>query len=203
MRHLFLIPAFLILCGTASGNDLDWEFDRDLSCCLQETHLQQHVIIALETDEQPIGHMALTTPENVQIGINLDDVQYFIPPKNQGLYALGPRPKKDITEKEWDFSRYILLIRRKDTSHGYFQYEKLGRHEKYSPNCKLPKGKYKLQIKGTHPGSYKIFIYPNGIDDSSTALYWPHNDTKQIKTGELHTIHFIVDEHGKIELLDS
>ena len=202
MRHFFLIPV-LIICGTASGNDIDWEFDRDLSCCLQEAHLREHVIIALETEEQPIGHMALTTPENIQIGINLNDIQYFIPPKKQGIYALGPRPNTSIMEKKWDFSRYIVLFKRIDTSHGYFQYEKLNRHKENDSKYKLPYGKYKLQIKGTHPGNYKIIIYPNGIDDSTTALYSSRDNTTQIKTDELHTILFNVNGRGEIELLDS
>ena len=37
---------------------------------------------------------------------DVDDVEYFIPPKKQGLYALGPRPKTSISSEKWEFSRF-------------------------------------------------------------------------------------------------
>ena len=203
MRFFIFFSALYFSYGTAIGWEIDWEFDTDLNCCLQKVHLQNHFIIKLDTEDQPIGDMVLTTPENIKIGVNLDDFEYFFPPKKSGIYALGPRPKMNIAGERWDFSRYIILFKRKKFSKGYFLYEKLTRDEEINPEYKLPKGKYKLQIKASHSGNYRIIIYPNGVDDSTTALYWPLQNTKSINAGELHMIHLNISEQGKFELSDS
>ena len=202
MRYFIFISAFYLLHSTAIGWEIDWKFDRDLSCCLQEVHIQEHFVIKLETKEQSVGHMVVTIPGDIQIGVNLDDVEYFIPPNKLGLYALGPRPQKSIGSEGWDFTRYILLFKRRVTSRGNIEYEGLNLYGSKYPQYKLPGGKYKLQIKGLHDGDYKLGFYPNGTKDSDSALHWPRSNTARIKTGELHTFYFTINERGEIEFLE-
>ena len=200
MRHLFLITVLLLQFEIATAWDIDWKFDKDLSCCLQEVHLQKHFVIKLEAADQLIGNMLLTTPEGIHIGVNTDDTQYFHTPNKRGLYALGPRPNKSITSQDWDFSRYILLFRQNATSRSYIQYEKLGRSEEINPQFIISPGNYELEIIGSHKGNYKIIIFPRGTDELSSAITWPKSKRQHIEPDELHLLSITIANDGTFSI---
>lgn len=174
------------------------ERDRDLRCCFSQWHLQNHVVIALDSGKQAIAHLHLLTPEGARLGVDAKDTQYLHTPRRQGVYAMGPRPNKPVISSEWDFSRYLVLLRQWTDAQGRRQFEDLGRPLPANVNASLPAGRYQLSIIAHHDGNFSVTLYANGKNDPSTALRWPLEGSNHIKAGQRHEIIFVVSPAGKI-----
>ena len=191
-------PAEKITTTDSRDDDEHW-FERVIiwysviPCCFSEEALNNVFTIRLEPlDAASIPELYATTPKELPLGANLDPpIQYIPADKNLGGYALGPRPARPLTSTEWDFSRYLVLLRHFSTETGGDFIQHPLRPLMGNRTYRMDDGKYKISVASLRKGRYRLSFCPLGMNHKKQCVVFGKRDGVTILENERHIYEFL------------
>lgn len=197
MRIIYLILGMGLLSGffSPSARAVDWDWEQ--RCCLTAHQLEKVFLITLSPVGPPIGHLQVTTPNGVRVGMN-EATGYFYPPaeagREGGIYALGPHPDLPVSSPGFNHSRprYLIIHTHWLSPRAGPVYRAMDVIATKAPpretDRRLHAGQYQVRVIGRFKGAYRLRFNPVGHGETRAAVVF-EGDRKQgvaIKPGQVH-----------------